>query len=62
VGGLIGEKTSPSTRVELSAWDVETSQQDGSEGGIGLTTKEMQDRATFDGFWDFEHTWDMISA
>jgi hypothetical protein len=62
VGGLIGKRTAKSTRVELSAWDVETSGQSTSAGGVGLTTKEMQDRATYGTYWDFAHTWDMISG
>jgi len=62
IGGLIGQKTSPSSRVELCAWDVETSGQSASDGGVGLTTKEMKDRATYGDLWDFAHTWDMISG
>src|SRR5262249_49075879 len=46
VGGLIGGK-SASTRVELCAWDVEASGRDQSAGGVGLTTRQMQDRATY---------------
>ncbi|MCL9817512.1 choice-of-anchor D domain-containing protein [Natronocalculus amylovorans] len=57
VGGLVG--TSDGGTVTNSYWDVETTQQTESAGGIGLTTLQMTgDRAAdnMDGF-DFGETW-----
>jgi|GEM_PF-845083 len=57
VGGLVG--TSDGGTVTNSYWDVETTQQTESAGGIGLTTLQMTgDRAAdnMDGF-DFGDTW-----
>jgi len=51
VGGLVGYD---SGEVVASFWDVETSGQDASPGGTGLTTAEMQTAATFlEAGWDF---------
>ncbi len=47
VGGL----TASSGSVLNSYWDTETSGQSGSGGGIGKTTAEMKQQATFSG-WD----------
>jgi hypothetical protein len=50
VGGLVG---ADSGIVSNSFWDTETSGQATSDGGIGKTTAEMQDIATFsDAGWD----------
>jgi hypothetical protein len=46
VGGLVGRNWG--TMVH-SFWDIETSGQASSDGGIGKTTAEMQDIATFSG-------------
>jgi len=52
VGGLVG--CSQNDDVRISFWDMETSGQRGSSGGIGKTTAEMQDPNTFmDAGWDF---------
>ncbi len=52
VGGLVG--MGASGRVKSSFWDIETSNQRISAGGIGLTTAEMHDPNTFmDAGWDF---------
>jgi len=52
VGGLVG--MGASDRVKSSFWDIETSNQRTSVGGIGLTTADMQDINTFlNGGWDF---------
>ncbi|MBN2829134.1 MAG: lamin tail domain-containing protein, partial [Candidatus Cloacimonetes bacterium] len=45
LGGLIGSQFSAS--VVSSFWDVETSNTDTSNGGIGLTTIEMKDLDTY---------------
>ena len=55
-GGLVGEAAlSPEeAKIINSFWDIETSGQDTSAGGIGLTTVEMQTESTFtDAGWDF---------
>jgi len=57
VGGLVGED--PRSRfgdigVTSSFWDIETSGQTNSAGGIGKTTAEMQTLSIFlDAGWDF---------
>jgi hypothetical protein len=52
VGGLVG--MGASDRVKSSFWDIETSNQRTSVGGIGLTTADMQDINSFlNGGWDF---------
>jgi hypothetical protein len=51
VGGLVGSNDG---EVSASFWDIETSGQDWSDGGTGLTTTEMQMAGTFtDAGWDF---------
>lgn len=55
VGGLIGIN---SGYVRDSFWDIETSSQTASAGGIGKTTEEMKKKSTFtDSNWDFENKW-----
>jgi len=51
VGGLVGCEID--TSVTSSFWDVQTSGQSRSEGGVGKTTAEMQDVDTY-----FEEGWD----
>ncbi len=60
VGGLIGWNEDDT--VEDSFWNIDTSGQDSSEGGTGLTEDEMLlDQDTFtDANWDFVDHWDMI--
>ena len=62
VGGLIGENTViPNQKgqyntgiIGSSFWDIETSGQATSDGGIGKTTEEMQMTDTFmEAGWDF---------
>jgi hypothetical protein len=51
VGGLVG--VGQGGTVSNCFWDTETSGQDTSDGGMGKTTAEMQDIATFSGAgWD----------
>jgi hypothetical protein len=66
IGGLIGDNNSD--KVENSFWDIETSDQVTSDGGIGLTTIDMKTHSTFtDSTWDFigettngsENIWDI---
>ncbi len=57
VGGLVGRNQWAA--VEYSYWNIETSGQDGSDGGEGRTTEEMTweyDVDTYEG-WDFEDIW-----
>ena len=52
-GGLIGENLGG--LVITSFWDIETSEQSTSDGGIGKTTAEMKTNTTFlDAGWDTE--------
>jgi hypothetical protein len=52
VGGLVGYDESG--EITGSFWDVNTSGQDWSDGGIGLPTEDMQNITTFtDSGWDF---------
>jgi hypothetical protein len=53
VGGLVGQGTGPVTN---SFWDVGTSGQGTSVGGVGKSTVQMKQAATFAG-WDFVSTW-----
>ena len=46
VGGLVGRASNPN-RVINSVWDIETSGQETSSGGIGKTTAEMKDPQTY---------------
>ena len=52
-GGLVGWNHSDGN-VTASFWDIQTSVQDWSDGGTGLTTSEMQIASTFlETGWDF---------
>lgn len=52
IGGLVGNNSRGS--INTSLWDIETSGQIFSEGGIGKTTSEMQTANTFlEAGWDF---------
>ena len=55
VGGLVGRNYS--STVSNSFWDTETSGQATSDGGIGKTTEEMQNIATFSGA-----TWSIVAV
>jgi len=68
-GGLVG-KAYTQAEVVASFWDVDISGQSSSEGGIGLTTAELQDVNTYlDAGWDFagendngtENIWYIVS-
>jgi hypothetical protein len=53
-GGLVGYNTNNAGIILESFWDVNTSGEPNSAGGIGLTTAQMQARSTFtDAGWDF---------
>ena len=54
VGGLVGHNTGGS--IANSFWDTQTSGQATSAGGVGKTTAELMQQATYSG-WDFTNTW-----
>ncbi|QPA31415.1 GLUG motif-containing protein [Thermaerobacillus caldiproteolyticus] len=54
-GGLVGSHAD-STKVTNSYWDINTSGQTKSAGGIGKTTTEMKTQSTYAG-WDFISVW-----
>ena len=57
VGGLVG-LAGEGGWVTNSFWDVNTSGQEGGQGGLGKTTREMQTESTFtDAGWDFVEVW-----
>ncbi len=54
LGGLVGSNAQPDYFINSCFWDVETSGLSESDGGIGLTTAEMQTVSTFlEAGWDF---------
>ncbi|MFC3800897.1 S-layer homology domain-containing protein [Cohnella sp. GCM10012308] len=69
--GLIGENVGLTQAVVASYWDTSTSgvpdadESDAAQHGIGRSTSEMQEQATFTSAsaanqkWDFEHYWFM---
>ena len=62
VGGLVGSENDDDGSVTDSYWDTETSGQDTSDGGTGLTTSEMQGseaETNMDGF-DFVVVWNSV--
>ncbi len=63
VGGLVGTVL-PAGIVRDSFWDVEASAMDGSAGGTGKTTRQMQDIATFTdtATEGLDEPWDIIAV
>lgn len=59
VGGLVG--LGNRTLVTSSYWDAQTSGQPTSVGGVGKTTAQMKQRATFVG-WDFTSVWGILEG
>jgi hypothetical protein len=55
LGGLVG-RTSGAGVTTDSYWDIETSTQTYSAGGVGKTTEEMKQQDTFVD-WDFDNIW-----
>jgi rhodanese-related sulfurtransferase len=54
LGGLVGFSAQPDYLINSCFWDIETSRLSQSDGGIGLTTAQMQDLNIFmDAGWDF---------
>jgi len=61
-GGLVGSDLNLGSTTN-SFWDIETSEQPGSDGGSGKTTPEMQTESTFTSAgWDFVGTWDICDG
>ncbi len=59
VGGLVGDNCMGDPVLD-SFWDVETTGQSTSDGGIGKTTAEMKTESTFtDAGWDFIEVWNI---
>jgi hypothetical protein len=56
VGGLVGKNHEDKGEIASSYWDTETSSQSESAGGVGKTTAEMKQQATFED-WDFSSIW-----
>ncbi len=56
VGGLIGTNLGGS--VNNGYWDITTSGQATSDGGTGLTTAQMKNKASYSG-WDFATIWNI---
>ncbi len=62
IGGCIGENFSGGTSPNCF-WDIETSGQATSAGGIGKTTMEMKTKSTFtDAGWDFGNIWNILET
>ncbi|GAO28918.1 large exoprotein [Geofilum rubicundum JCM 15548] len=59
VGGLFG--SGMDTHVSDSFWNTETTGVSVSLGGIGISSGQMRDQATFTG-WDFENVWTSLSG
>ena len=57
VGGLLGQDSMG--EISNSFWDVESSGQLESAGGVGKITAEMKKKETFKG-WDFADVWDIV--
>jgi len=57
-GGLIGYNFKGGVTYD-SYWDINTSGRTSSKGGIGKTTAQMMQQATFVN-WDFVEVWDII--
>jgi subtilisin-like proprotein convertase family protein len=60
VGGLVG-RVEYAGGVVNSFWDIQTSGWTTSAGGLGKTTVEMKQKATFTN-WDFNTVWDIVEG
>jgi len=57
-GGLVANDWHDGAHITASFWDIETSGQTASAGGMGKATAEMQMVKVFlDAGWDFENVW-----
>lgn len=60
-GGLVGVDEHQTLTVNSCYWDTETTGQPTSDGGVGKTTVEMKQQATFVN-WDFVNTWQITEG
>jgi filamentous hemagglutinin family protein len=60
-GGFVASGSETSTIISSSYWNKETSGQTRSAGGIGLTTAQMNTKASFNG-WDFDNVWSIAEG
>ena len=61
IGGLVGVGESITSVITNSYWDMESSGQTLSDGGVGQTTAAMIRQVTFSG-WDFAAEWDIYEG
>jgi hypothetical protein len=61
-GGLIGRSLSNPGTVTACYWDVETTSQTTSAGGLGRTSLQMKRKATFLPGWDFTSVWGIVEG
>ncbi|MFP8890308.1 GLUG motif-containing protein [Natrialbaceae archaeon A-CW2] len=59
VGGLIASNDGD---VRNSYWDTETTEQDDSDGGEGLSTEDMTGDRAADTMFEFGDTWDVVDT
>jgi hypothetical protein len=59
IGGLVGGED---VKVEDGFWDIETTGQTSSAGGIGKTTAEMKTKATYSEIWDIGRYWSICEG
>jgi len=57
IGGLIGVSR-PNDEIINSYWDIDTSGLPSSSGGVGKSTNEMKQEATYQN-WDFDYIWEI---
>lgn len=55
-GGLIGKSVNPAPNILSSYWDIESTGQSNSAGGIRKTTAQMHQQSTYKD-WDFINIW-----
>lgn len=60
-GGFVG-LNSATSETNNCFWDTDTSGTISSDGGTGMTTKEMMSQSTFDPPWDFTDIWGIHEA
>jgi hypothetical protein len=60
IGGLVGANSS--ANIAVSFWDMDTSDQTGSSGGKGLTTKQMKTISIFQNAGWAEKGWVMVDG
>jgi hypothetical protein len=61
-GGLVGSIIAASPVVVDSYWDVQSTGESTSAGGVGLSSVEMRTRSIFEPAWDFAMTWKIVEG